>query len=97
MGPVSENGFRENSVDSQLKETLGFRFQKANSDELRVSVTVATYSVKLTCQQAGCLQLTQSFSSSLAEAYRLKKVSDMACPFLEEPVDIEAQILRRVM
>jgi hypothetical protein len=51
--------------------------------------------VKLTCSRAGFLQLTLSFTSSLAEACRLKEVSDMACPFLEEPVDIEAQILRR--
>lgn len=56
---------------------------------------MATYSVKLTCSLAGFLQLTLSFSSSLAEACRLKEVSDMACPFLEEPVDIEAQILSR--
>ncbi|MGH0183452.1 UNVERIFIED_CONTAM: hypothetical protein FKN15_022251 [Acipenser sinensis] len=56
---------------------------------------MATYSVKLTCSLAGFLQLTLSFSSSLAEACRLKHVSDMACPFIEKPVDIEAQILRR--
>ena len=33
LGPVPENGFSENSelIDSELKETLGFRFHKASS------------------------------------------------------------------
>eukprot|EP00063_Salmo_salar_P020107 XP_013994942.1 PREDICTED: uncharacterized protein LOC106568803 [Salmo salar] len=32
-------------------------------------------------------------ASNSSEACRLKEVSDMSCPFLEEPVDIEAQIV----
>ncbi len=56
---------------------------------------MATYPVKRTCSLAGFLRLTLSFSSSLAEGCRLKEVSDMACPFLEEPLDIEAQNLHR--
>ena len=55
QGPVSESRFSENSelVNPEMRETLVFRFQ-LNSE----SVTLATYSVNLTCSLAGFLQLT---------------------------------------
>ena len=49
--------------------------------------------MKLTCLLAAFLQLTLSFSCSSVEACRLK--ADTACPFIQEPVDVEAQILCR--
>ena len=77
---------------SKLTQSLGklwfFGFTKPVQLDSE-SVTLATYSVNLTCWLAGFLQLTSSF---LAEACRLKELSDMVCPFLKESVNIETQI-----